>query len=160
MTVRFALIAGAVCAALVSTAAAAAIETSSKSLIENAKFYDGKTVTYRGEAVTAVMKRGEYAWVNVNDGDNAIGIWCKAASLGPVRFLGGYKVRGDTLVVTGVFNRACQEHGGDLDIHADEVTVAKTGHLIPEEVNRRKVRLAFILFFFTIVIVVIFRKRI
>ncbi|WP_414150707.1 hypothetical protein ACIZ62_16885 [Acetobacterium carbinolicum] len=39
-------------------------------LVENAEAMDGKTVTVIGEA----MERGDYAWGNINDGSNAMGI--------------------------------------------------------------------------------------
>lgn len=136
------------------------LEVSSRRLIEHAKFYDGKIVTYRGEAVTAVMMRGEYAWVNVNDGDNAIGVWCKASSMEQVKFLGNYKTRGDIVEIVGVFNRACQEHGGDLDIHADTVTVKRSGRAIPEVIDINKIQLIVVLFLATIAIAAVFRKRI
>ncbi|MBI4974307.1 MAG: DNA-binding protein, partial [Candidatus Omnitrophica bacterium] len=63
----------------------------SNKLIEKARGLDGTKVTYKGEVVTAILNRGEYSWVNLNDGDNAIGIWCKTASLGMVKFIGDYK---------------------------------------------------------------------
>lgn len=135
-------------------------EVSSRRLVERAKIYDGKVITYKGEAVTAIMKRGEYGWVNVNDGYNAIGIWCKTSGLEPVKFLGSYKTKGDILEVVGVFNRACQEHGGDLDIHADTITVKKRGHSVYEKVDLDKIRLIIILFLATIAIAALFRKRI
>lgn len=147
-------------ATLVVQAPAHAVEVGSKRLIENAKFYDGRTITYKGEAVTAIMKRGAYAWINVNDGDNAIGVWCKRDVLEGVTFLGNYKTKGDILLIEGIFNRACQEHGGDLDIHADTVTVQKQGRAVSETVNRKKVRYAVLLFFLTLMIVMLFRKRI
>lgn len=140
-------------------AAAHAAEVSSQRLIENAKFYDGKIITFTGEAVTAVMKRGAHAWLAVNDGRNTIGVWCKTSFLGPVAFLGNYKTKGDTVEVVGIFNRACAEHGGDLDIHADSVTVLKQGRDVAETVSGKKTRIAFILFFVTIAIVLLFRKR-
>ena len=48
---------------------------SSTELINNAKSYDGKTVVYEGEVIGDIMVRGAFAWINVNDGKNAIGIW-------------------------------------------------------------------------------------
>lgn len=137
-----------------------AIDASSKRLIEHAKFYDGKTVTYKGEAVTAVMRRGDYGWVNINDGDNAIGVWGKVSELDKIKFLGGYNSKGDTLEIVGIFNRACQEHGGDLDIHADTMTVISSGYATHEIIDRKKVRLAFALFLTTILVVSVFRRRI
>lgn len=136
------------------------LEVSSKRLIEHAKFYDGKTITYKGEAVTALMKRGDYGWVNVHDGENAIGVWAPVSLLDPIKYVGNYKARGDTIKVVGVFNRSCQEHGGDLDIHADSITIDKTGHALHETVDKQKLHIAFFLFLITIIIVVVFRKRI
>jgi len=141
-------------------ASTAPVEVSSRRLIENAKFYDGRTIVYTGEAVDAIMRRGEYGWVNVYDGDEAIGIWCPAVLLDRIRLVGNYKTKGDTVRIVGVFNRACQEHGGELDIHADTLTVSKPGYAIRRRVDGRRVRLVVILFLVTIVVAAVFRKRI
>lgn len=132
---------------------------SSKNIIENARVLDGKRIEYRGEVVTSVLKRGEYAWINLNDGDNAIGIWCKKSDIDFVRFAGDYKHKGDILEVTGVFNRACSEHGGEMDIHADSVSLILKGHFIKEKVSTEKMKLALELFLIIILIIVIYRKR-
>jgi hypothetical protein len=148
----------ALAAACCGTACAAVY--SSKALIENAKLLDGKRVTYRGEAVTDIMKRGDHAWVNVSDGDNAIGVWCREADLAPVRTPGDYKHKGDTIEVEGMFNRACDLHGGELDIHADRVKLLKAGFAKRERVDARKTSLAFLLFFLVLSVTIAFRKRI
>lgn len=141
-----------------STACAATY--SSKALIGNAKVLDGKKVVYRGEAVTAIMKRGEYAWVNVNDGGSAIGVWCKGYMLAPVQYLGGYKTRGDMLEINGVFNMACPEHGGELDIHANSVKIIQCGSSVPEHPSRRRLAAAVVLLLSTIAVTAVFRRRI
>ena len=97
----------------------------SAELIERAAEFDRRTVEYQGEAVGDVMMRGEFAWVNLYDGKNAIGVWCPRALAGMIRCTGDYWHTGDTLRVSGVFHRACPEHGGDLDIHA--LALEKTG---------------------------------
>ena len=61
---------------------------SSSELIERAKEFDGKAVAYKGEAVTAILNRGEHSWVNLNDGTNAIGVWSKTSDLGAIKFIG------------------------------------------------------------------------
>lgn len=139
---------------------ARAASYSSRALIENAKLLDGKKVTYRGEAVTAVMKRGDYAWINVNDGDNAIGIWCKAAMLDRLKLVGDYKHAGDILEVEGMFNRACPAHGGELDIHAGTVRVIKAGFPRSEKTDPGKAGLTIFFFLLTIAVTFVFRKRI
>jgi hypothetical protein len=133
---------------------------SSKALIENSKLLDGKRVTYKGEAVTAIMKRGDYAWVNVNDGQSAIGVWCDSHMLDDVKFLGTYKHKGDMLEIEGIFNRACPVHGGELDIHANKVKVTDAGFPVMERIDLRKAALAAFLFLMTIAATIVFRRRI
>lgn len=116
---------------------------SSIQLINKAKDYDGKEVIYEGEAIGDIMRRGrEYAWVNVNDGDNAIGVWSPWDSVKEITKLGSYKYKGDLLKIIGRFNRACLQHGGDLDIHAQKIEILQKGRRIVEHLNLQKVRLA------------------
>lgn len=120
---------------------------SSTELINNAKLYDGKTVVYEGEAIGDIMARaipgGKYAWVNLNDGQNAIGIWMSAALSRDIRLTGSYKSRGDWIEVAGIFHRACLEHGGDLDIHAEGMRTIQGGQVIVERANLAKRKLFF-----------------
>lgn len=115
---------------------------SSMELIEHAKDFDGKSISFQGEAIGDIMKRGNFAWVNVNDGTSAIGIWLKAELAKEINYTGSYKAIGDTVLVVGRFNRACIEHGGDLDIHADSITIVKTGNLVEEKINLQKYKAA------------------
>jgi len=117
----------------------------SDELIKNAKEYDGKLITYSGEAIGDLMLRGEFAWVNINDGQNALGIWISSALAKEIKFMGNYKFRGDSLEVIGIFHRACLEHGGDLDIHAQSLRKTGSGRIVKEKLNFDKVNLSFIL---------------
>ncbi|NLH63198.1 MAG: DNA-binding protein [Erysipelotrichaceae bacterium] len=101
---------------------------SSNDLIDRAKELDGQTIVYSGEAIGTIMKRDDVTWVNVNDGDNAIGIDMSEEQAQQIQHLGGYGAVGDTIEIVGVFHRACSEHGGDLDIHATSVKVLSAGH--------------------------------
>ncbi|MDD5116833.1 MAG: DNA-binding protein [Candidatus Omnitrophica bacterium] len=118
---------------------------SSAELINNAKGYDGKTVSYEGEAIGDIMKRGEYAWINVNDGINAIGIWINVSLLRDINYIGSYKSSGDKIEVKGIFHRACLEHGGDLDIHAESVRKIESGRMIDRKTDPAKRNLSLIL---------------
>jgi len=111
---------------------------SSAELISNAKKYDGKQVGYRGEIIGEVMKRGDFAWVNLHDGENAIGIWVPFVLTKNIIYTGSYKAKGDIFEVFGVFNRACPEHGGDLDIHAEVFNKIESGMIVSEEINPGK----------------------
>jgi hypothetical protein len=134
---------------------------SSNELIKNAKEYDGKLIAYSGEAIGDVMARGEFAWVNINDGENALGIWMSAALAKEIQFRGNYKSRGDSLEVVGVFHRACFEHGGDLDIHAQSLRKISNGRTVKEKINFDKLIASFILLgaLFLIWILTLFKHK-
>jgi len=118
---------------------------SSTDLINNAKQYDGKTVVYQGEAIGEVMPRGDYAWINVHDGKNAIGVWLPEALSKGILYTGNYKTKGDWIEVMGTFHNACPEHGGDLDIHALALKKIASGRAVQERLNLGKRNLALVL---------------
>lgn len=102
---------------------------SGKELVENSVHFDNKVVTLRGEVV-GVLARGDSAWVNVLDNEVAIGVWCRANDAKKVSVVGDYTHIGDTVEVVGTFHFACTEHGGDLDIHAENFTVLASGKVV------------------------------
>jgi hypothetical protein len=148
-----------VCALLVIKGVAHADVFSSEDLIKDAKKWDGHKVVYNGEAVTAIMSRGKYAWVNLNDGTNAIGVWIKSSLAGEIKNLGDYKNKGDIVEVVGRFHRACPMHGGDLDIHAHKISIIKRGGPVAETLDTRRNIVSAVLFLLTIASVLTFRKR-
>ena len=117
----------------------------STQLIENAKDFDNKSVIFQGEVIGDVMKRGDFAWVNINDGTNALGIWMPKDFTKDIVYTGSYKAKGDILEVEGVFHRACPQHGGDLDIHAQVVKKIRPGYNKEETIDKNKRNQAFAL---------------
>ena len=85
------------------------------------------------------MKRGDFSWVNINDGKDALGVWARNDLLKDLVYTGNYKCKEDWVEVTGVFHRACLEHGGDLDIHADSLRKISSGRNKQERLNTEKV---------------------
>lgn len=118
----------------------------STTLLNNSFKYDGKTVEFQGEAIGEIMKRGKYAWVNIHDGQNAIGVFMKYEDAKKIKYLGRYLVKGDIVLVKGIFNRSCKVHGGDTDIHALEVQIVKRGYKVQESVDRTKAIFAILIF--------------
>jgi hypothetical protein len=114
--------------------------SSSSDLLNNAQQYDNKTITYKGEVIGDVMIRGDHAWIHVNDGTVAIGIWAPGAMTDEIRYVGDYRQKGDIVEVTGTFHRVCTEHGGDLDIHASEIKKVAPGNTVIRQVSRKKFR--------------------
>jgi hypothetical protein len=89
---------------------------SSSELVEGAREWDGITVTFTGEAIGEALRRGGLAWIHLHvDSD------------------------GDVVEVVGVFNAACPEHGGDMDIHASTLRIVRPGHRVPHVVSRSRI---------------------
>jgi len=116
---------------------------SSKDLIENAEDYDGKIVSFQGEVIGDIMRRGDFAWINVSDVNNTIGVWISADLVNKIRFTGDYKHRGDYVKIVGKFHRACLLHDGELDIHAKRLKILNRGQQKKEVINRTKQKAAF-----------------
>jgi hypothetical protein len=114
-------------------------------LIAEAKLYDNQEVWYEGELVGSVLNRGDFVWLNLNDGTNALGVWAPRSMIKNVKRGGGYAMRGDWIGVSGIFYRSCLEHGGGLDIHAQKLAVLKEGEALPEIIARKKILLLAIL---------------
>jgi hypothetical protein len=140
----------------------AAEEVTVEELVANMEEFDEREVTISGEAVGDVMLRDDHGWVTVNDdaysvesihegGDLTgysnwgIGVWAPRTELEGIQIMGGYKYKGDQVRVTGVFHRACQEHGGDTDIHANRVEVLEPGHPISHPFAHWKLILVLVL---------------
>ena len=144
---------------LTITAAAKEEVITINDLVEDALIYDGQTVTVEGEAIGEELERGEYSWVNISDGTNAIGIWMKKTDADSIEHFGDYKHVGDTLRVTGIFSRDCDEHGGDVDIHCTSLTIVKSGHSVSSTVAQEKIIIAAILTFFAVLLAYFYRRE-
>lgn len=105
-------------------------QASSADLIENAKAHDGELLTFSGELIGDPMPRGDHLWVNVSDGAGALGVWLPRVLFTAGRSFGSYYQRGDRVRVSGIFNRSCREHGGDMDIHATALVVEAAGERV------------------------------
>lgn len=107
-------------------------------LIEATTLYDGQTITIEAELIGEALDRGEYSWLNVNDGTNAIGIWVNNSQIESLVFFGDYDTIGDTVAITGVFHQSCPEHGGDVDIHAESISVIHSGFRVEHPLSVSK----------------------
>ncbi|MEJ5187050.1 MAG: hypothetical protein WHT46_08220 [Candidatus Geothermincolales bacterium] len=131
-------------------------------LVENMEEYDGKTVSVEGEVVGDVMIRGEGAWITVNDDPYAersleeggefagvsnigIGVWVDPDMAREIRHTGDYREKGDKVRVSGVFHRACRDHGGETDIHALSLQVLKRGYTFDRPFDWGKLAVALVL---------------
>lgn len=119
--------------------------TAINDLVENAKALDGQEVTIQGEAIGESMDRGDYSWININDGTNAIGVWLKKSVSDKINYYGNYDYIGDTVKITGVFYRACKEHSGEADFHSISLDIVEDGYQVKETLSLAKAISAIIL---------------
>jgi hypothetical protein len=132
----------------------AGVSVGSAALIENASAWDGRSISFAGEAVGEAMIRGDYAWVHVNDDayqarnieagrplagyNSGQAIWAPAELARRVRRFGSYRNEGDAVRVSGEFHAACSAHGGDMDIHATSLEIVREGHSVAQRLNIRR----------------------
>ena len=114
-------------------------------LIENSKKIDNSKITLKGEAIGECMNRGKYSWVNISDGSTAMGIWIKYEDAQSIKNFGKYGYKGDIVKINGIFNRACKDHGGDMDIHASSVEIIDAGGSVTIPISNNKKIIATIL---------------
>jgi hypothetical protein len=99
----------------------------SNELYDCPTIWDGRRVSYTGEAVGAVLRRGEVAWVHLNDdvyagdvgplpahrdyqgGNGGIGVRIPADLAEEIDWVGSGRARGDVLEVVGTFHRVHAE---------------------------------------------------
>lgn len=157
---RWALVLGlslGACLALPLGAAALETSPSSGTLVEQPAEYDGREVRFTGEAIGELMVRGDNAWIHLNDDaymmknveegaalggyNSGMPVWLPKDIAGRISTFGDYKHEGDVVEVRGTFNAACSQHGGDMDIHATELTVRFPGRRAADPVKPWKVPL-------------------
>ena len=128
-------------------------------LIKDSHTYDNQTITIQAEVILEVLERDEYAWINVNDGSNAIGVYLPLEMTKQLDVFGDYNHKGDVVRVEGVFTRNCDEHGGEIDIHAKTLTIMKEGYEIKHEVSVWKFIIALISFSLSMIALLVYRNR-
>jgi hypothetical protein len=131
------------------------VAVASAQLIEDAAVWDGRVVTFSGEAVGEPMVRGDHAWLHINDDayqtrapleagcrlsgyNRGQAVWVPTALARRVKPFGGYRREGDSVRVLGTFNAACREHGGDMDVHATSLELLREGHAVTHPLHARR----------------------
>ncbi len=113
-------------------------------LINDSKQYDNKTVVVEGEALLEALERGDFAWVNINDGTNAIGVYMPIEMIKQIHRYGDYKNYGDMLKMKVIMHRACKEHGGDLDLHLISLISVTPGSVKENPITSQRLMLAMV----------------
>lgn len=116
---------------------------SATSILSDRAELDGTVVSLQGEAIGEALRADPGSvWVNVLSDGTALGVYLPTADAGVVTVFGDYVHTGDIVRATGVFNRACDQHGGDMDIHATHIEVVTPGFPREHSVELWKLGLA------------------
>lgn len=122
--------------------------------------FDGRRVTYAGEAVGDVLRRDGGAWVLVNDDDYALvlgplpshrdhrgtnsglSVWVPDELLDRISGLGRPNQRGDVLLIDGHIVRTDTSDGGGLTLRADDLEVLRPAVALNDPLHLPQVLLA------------------
>ena len=129
--------------------------------MRGADAYDGTEITFEGEAIGERMVRGADAWIHLNDDaymyknveegaplggyNTGMPVWLPTSLAEKIGTFGDYKHEGDIVKVTGVFNAACAQHGGDMDIHATALETSVPGRDAADPIKPGKLVAALVL---------------
>ncbi len=111
------------------------LELTTAELVVIDRSLDGSRVRVTGEAIGEDLRASKHhRWVNLLDGSTAIGVFVTNELAEQVDVYGDHTHRGDVVEVVGILNIACDEHGGEFDIHAEEFKVIAEGGTIERPV--------------------------
>jgi hypothetical protein len=113
-------------------------------LVDCPAYHDGHLVRYRGEIVGAIMIRGSFAWIQVNDdiyadagplpthaeflgGNAGVGVLLPVSATRVIERIGGPHTQGDVVEVVGRFQRIDDETREVAVIRASTLEVVQPG---------------------------------
>lgn len=103
-------------------------------LLDHYHYWDQKTITMFGEVIGQPIFSQNQVCIHILDSQgNAIAVWINKQLLSQIKFYGKYRIQGDQINIKGIFQTICLQHPGDTDVHANQITVLKTGHTDPIE---------------------------
>lgn len=122
--------------------------------------FDGRRVTYTGELIGDVIRRGGGGWVLVNDDDYALAVgplpahrdhrgtnsgltvWLPDEGLAKITGMGRPNQRGDVVRLVGHIRRIDPQDGGGLTLRAEEVSVLRPSEKVEEPIRWPQAALA------------------
>ena len=117
-----------------------------QAVVENPKVMDGSNVTLVGEVISEPIERKDGCWINVTDGNIAIGVffrdcrWTKG-----IKYWGQHLYKGDTVMIEGRVYKADTQTNGELDIQGTSLEVVEPGYPTAERVPFWKILIASVL---------------
>lgn len=99
---------------------------------------EGKSVQFEGEVVGVPVRADEsHVWLNIKSDDAMVGVYVTASLVEDVDGYGSYAQTGDTVQIRGTYHLACEEHAGELEVHAYAVSVVDEGQALEHAFSAR-----------------------
>lgn len=139
------------------------IAVTSTELLECPSLFDGQPVVYEGEVVRAVLRRGDRAWVQLNDdpygveigplprhlttagANSGMAVSIPAADAARIDHVGNARAWGDRVRAVGVFLRADPADAGGPAIQAHTVEITAVGETVDPRVTPARLVVALLL---------------
>ncbi len=128
------------------------VTLTSQEIIRKTKYWDGRRVIFKGEAIGDLMPRGDYVWLNVQDDFGTIAIWAPQKMVQMVEYIGDYKNRGDTLEIEGQFFRADPKKGGESYVLAQRIKLIDRGYPTTHTLSPLKIEVTVLLLMAAVVL--------
>lgn len=153
-----------------------AATVTSEDLIECPDLFDSRRVLYEGEAVGVVMRRGDVAWLHVNDdaysatlgplprhrltvGGNAGMAVVVPVSAADGIVTGSFNRHGTGLEISGTYYKNHPADAGSPAIHADRVEVVREVQPVDHPVSQPRLVTAYVLGALTLALAIVWRRR-
>jgi hypothetical protein len=127
-------------------------------MINNPEIYNGKFLTVQGQTVDSVMRRGDYAWVNMTDGTQTLGFWMPYSLAKEIKYTASYDFRGDLLTVEGTFVAMSLKHDGDMEFDVSKIVKIIPGEKIIHTIDFDRIIFLIVIFVIAFVLWVLKKK--
>ncbi|HUG83387.1 MAG TPA: hypothetical protein VMM13_02435 [Euzebya sp.] len=139
--------------------------------------WDGRRVRYVGEAIGAVLDRGDHAWVHLNDdvyagssgplpthrdfrgGNAGVGARLRASDAAVISTVGGPTQRGDLVEVIAIFRRVDVESNEVAVLDVESLTLVRAGEPFSLPTSGARSVVAAVAAVFALAVVVTERRR-
>ncbi len=108
-------------------------------MIDNPSIYNGKFLTVQGRAVGSIMRRGDYAWVNMTDGAQTLGFWMPYSLAKEIKYTASYNFEGDLLTVEGTFVAMSLKHDGDMEFDVSKIIEIVPGGRVVHKIDLNEI---------------------
>ena len=131
-------------------------ETEIPDLLSASYRLDQKNIRFTGKAVGQPIYADEgHVWVNIKAQRRCIGVYMSNELAKQISYFTNYNNVGDTIVLEGVFNRACIDHSNELEVHATNLRIEYAGSSVSHPIQKGLIISACVFFILGMILVIV-----